>query len=266
MFKELLKQECISLKTKSEKLKITPIKDTEQIQLQLQIKQPVQWEQYDVYDIKLTFIITIEPPLVEIRINPIENQLPIKLTENMEKLARIEYDLLSKVNENNFQSWCLNELVDWFILKYGTLVGSIPSLLDMYLGDSYTGETIRRYAILQEIISEPVSEQESSHSLSDEDEDEDEDDAEYWRVQRQMEAMALAKERELEAEERRKDAEEDPTMHMKHAKVSKKELDAQKAAKNKQGVRLRKTGARRTKFDPEAAKAREEARSGKNKT
>jgi hypothetical protein len=52
-----------------------------------------------------------------------------------------------------------------------------------------------------------------------------------------------------EAEIKRREAEKDPSLYAKVPIVSKKEQDAIKEAKNKQGVRMRKTGARRKKYE-----------------
>lgn len=58
-----------------------------------------------------------------------------------------------------------------------------------------------------------------------------------------------AMERARLAEIKRIEFEKDPTMHAKPVIISKAEQAELKAAKNKQGVRLRKTGARRKKYE-----------------
>ncbi|KAJ2998796.1 hypothetical protein HDV02_004036 [Globomyces sp. JEL0801] len=73
----------------------------------------------------------------------------------------------------------------------------------------------------------------------------DEDEAaEYWRKKREEEYEALLVQQKKEAEEKRLEYERDPSLHYKVPILSRKEQEALKAERDKQGVRLRKTGPR----------------------
>lgn len=136
----------------------------------------------------------------------------------------------------------------WIKKSFATLVHSIPSLLDMYMGTDAAGASSRRFAVVS--IGEEVIES----SSEEEDEEEERAAAEYWRLKKDEEEHLLRIEMDHEAEIKRMEAKLDPTLHAKVPIKSRKELEAEKEAKNKQGVRLRKTGARRKKFDPTAEK------------
>ncbi len=82
------------------------------------------------------------------------------------------------------------------------------------------------------------------------------DNSEYWQRQRELIEQQEALKASQEAIEKRLEAERDPALAAKKVILSKKEQEALKQAKNKQGVRMRKTPANKKKFDPEAAAAR----------
>jgi hypothetical protein len=164
--------------------------------------------------------------------------------------------MINKANSDSFTSWQLVELSQWIKQNFSKLLRSIPECMEMYMGTDAAGASMRRYSVIH--IGDEIIESESES----EDEEEQERAAEYWRNQKIEEERQLMIERvhcpitkAQEAEIKRLEAERDPTLHAKVPIISRKEQEAIKEAKNKQGVRLRKTGARRKKYEGPGAAA-----------
>ncbi len=132
---------------------------------------------------------------------------------------------------------------------------------EVYSGtDAVSGASIRRYAITLPIT---VNAPSVSSGSSCSDDDEAAAAAEYWRLQKLRELDLEAAQKAREAEQKRAEAQADPGLHYKPPLVSKREQQLAKEASDKQGVRMRKTGPRRKKFDPEAAEERKRERGEK---
>ncbi|KAJ3274304.1 hypothetical protein HDV01_003148 [Terramyces sp. JEL0728] len=208
MAKELLKQELLQLKEKTE-FKLT--KQKEHFHLLLKIFKDAQ---FDLQELNLLIIINVDP--VEIQLDlPLDlNNIPMALkTKILDKIEPYYFDLLGK-----FNGWKLMEFYDYLYNNYAELLSLEPSCLE----------------IIQVSESEPES------------------DEEYWQRQKELELQRQEKELKLLGMQKKEEAMNDPGLFQKERILSKKERDDLKKAKNKQGVRMRKTGAKRKKYVPPA--------------
>jgi hypothetical protein len=197
--------------------------------IEIIIFKPAQVEQFDV---DLMFLYHVDTDLLEC------SGLPSN-------------SLTAKVNKfvNNGSS--LLERVEFIIKNYGKVLGLEPSCLEMYIGESSAGATIRKYCIIADPVENKDSDSEDDAEYTSQ--DEDEEDAEYWERQRQQELDRLELEKSRLSQQKRLEYEQDPALFDKKIQVSKKEIMQRKQAANKQGVRMRKTGPKRKKYTGEGA-------------
>lgn len=157
--------------------------------------------------------------------------------------------------------FAVERILAWCETKFVDLLNLDPTLIETYEGVNALGMTIRRFTLAEpkptaEGKSEGSSERESEKKESDESSD-GESDVEAERL------MRIKLKAELEAdrvyrEERRKEHEEEhgggQTGHSGGGDAGKAPKKKEKeTAKEKQGTRLRKQGAKSSKFDAEAA-------------
>lgn len=253
MSKFKLKNECLELSKKT-KLKVIPSKTTKgpfPLAIKLRIGQPEYAEMYDIHELIVLFVIdSVIDPSLNVLMDALENKLPKLLCNSMVDLIGKQWKSLYKLgNKDEFNSWYLDEMYEWIRFRFINLVSSVPECLEMYLGDSISGATIRRYGFVERedsSIPENGSDNSSKHMSENENQEnsDHEDDQDYWKKQKEDELLQLQIEKDREAEERRREYEMDPALNKKVQQLSKKELEAQKACKNKQGVRMRKTASK----------------------
>jgi len=149
--------------------------------------------------------------------------------------------------------WFIERLLQWIDASFGDFLRLVPECVESYMGCDVKGATMRRFTIVApkkpeddepivEIEVELTEEQKAKQAAILE-----------RRAQRRREAAHKAA---CEADAKRQNA-----IRMKELGIdcggprveSKKEAEARLAAKRKQGVRLRKTGARATKFAGEGS-------------
>ncbi|KAJ3256619.1 hypothetical protein HK103_005273 [Boothiomyces macroporosus] len=221
MAKELLKQELLLLKEKTE-FKLS--KQNDQFHLLLKIFKDTQ---FDLQELNLLLMINVDPIEIQLDLPLDKNNIPMELkTKILDKIEPFYFNLLGK-----FSGWKLVQFYDYLFNNFTELLSLEPSCLEMYLGTSSTGESQRRYTIINttlEIIQGSESEPES--------------DEEYWQRQKELELERQERELKMLGEQRKNEAMNDPGLYTKERILSRKEREELKKAKNKQGVRMRKTG------------------------
>ncbi|KAJ3318274.1 hypothetical protein HDV06_000717 [Boothiomyces sp. JEL0866] len=221
MAKELLKQELLLLKEKTE-FKLT--KQNNQFHLMLKIFKDTQ---FDLQELNLLLIINVDPVEIQLDLPLDKNNIPVELkTKILDKIEPYYFNLLGK-----FTGWKLVEFYDYLFTNYTELLSLEPSCLEMYLGTSSTGESQRRFTIINTVL-EIIQVSES----------EPESDEEYWQRQKELELKRQEQEMKMLSEQRKNEAMNDPGLYQKERILSKKEREDLKKNKNKQGVRMRKTG------------------------
>ena len=237
-----LKEECLQVKKLSyiTSFKIIPGQNEQFVcSLHFSIDAPLHCK----VDIpQLAFSLTIhsfsEQNSISIVLNSEANSpLPQKLLEQIELSGSSEYKRLLSTKSIESDNWFIINLVEWFYSSYVSLVSSIPSVLESYMGEGENGESIRRWALIE------VEQDEDSADVSDSSNESDDEEArEYWRLKRLEEEMELEAQKAREAEERRREVENDPNLHVKMKKLSVKEQLEIKEARNKQGMIYFKSG------------------------
>ncbi|KAJ3312914.1 3-dehydrosphinganine reductase [Boothiomyces sp. JEL0838] len=214
-------QELLLLKEKTE-FKLS--KQNDQFHLLLKIFKDTQ---FDLQELNLLLIINVDPIEIQLDLPLDKNNIPMELkTKILDKIEPFYFNLLGK-----FSGWKLVEFYDYLFNNFTELLSLEPSCLEMYLGTSSTGESQRRYTIINttlEILQGSESEPES--------------DEEYWQRQKELELERQERELKMLGEQRKNEAMNDPGLYTKERILSRKEREELKKAKNKQGVRMRKTG------------------------
>jgi len=165
------------------------------------------------------------------------------------------------------KGFLLEKLLGWAEGAYADLIGLEPTFIDTYEACDEEGRTYRRYAIAEPPPPADPVDVGDEDDEDDEDED-DEDDDGGDGIDARLQNMTLDEEAErqlrirlkaeaeadrLYREQRRREAEELGEDVNGPKALSKKEKQAQAEAKESQGKRLRKAGAKHNKFDAEAA-------------
>jgi hypothetical protein len=203
--KQSLKQECQNLLLCVENLKILPVNNLPQINFSVPNTEALNFDFEKLY---VTCNVTFEPPNIQVHINHVTNAIPQSLSTEIQ--TKIQ-DFLSSSTE-----WNLVEAVDYIKKNFASLLLLQPNCWECYMGTSASGESQRRWAVIQEQESLESSEEET------EGESQDDDAADYWKKQREQEEALKIKEIEKEAQLRRIEAERDPALAFKVPLMSKK--------------------------------------------
>ncbi|KAJ3383301.1 hypothetical protein HDU92_004270 [Lobulomyces angularis] len=212
----------------------------------------------DVYGICVQLVLgSLEKSNIKVIVNHSDPPFPSDLNKKIEEeILKVWKNFINK-NESSFN---FIKIFQWIEANHLKLIRLIPEYLIMYMGEDANGTSTRRYEMKPPASNIP----EPSDGVESEDE-------------RALEARRLREERKREEEEyllaeKKKESEKiraaalagelDPTF-AKPKIASKKEREAEKEARNKQGVRMAKTASKKKKFDPEAAAKLAEARGKK---
>ena len=244
------------------------------------IPRPDAAELYDVDDLTVKLWVDSlearEPVPVRVELSA---SLPAPLLRKIEKAVdeRWRAELRARGSGKGF---LLEKLLGWAESAFVELIELEPTFVDPYEACDEEGRTIRRYMITEPppAPAEPVDvgdDDDSDEESSDDDGDDggavdpndidarvknmnlDADAERQMRIKLKAEAEADR----LYREARRKEAEEMANDNGPKP-LSKKELAAQKEAKDTQGKRLRKAGAKANKFDAEAAGKKKNNKNG----
>ena len=209
---------------------------------------------FDVDDLTLKLI--IESPKMKdlpVRVEfspkcPLPEELQIKIQEEIENKWKTV--LHKQVESTDSRHWFVERLILWMESSFTDFLRLIPECVETYMGCDTNGATMRRYTIVspkKDESSEPSEAEETEVELTEE----------QIARRKMVEERRLAKQREAEhkaACERERKRQQAMRMREMGVEVgrprieSKKEKQARLAAKKKQGVRMRKTGARATKY------------------
>jgi len=210
---------------------------------------------FDVDDIKI--LLFIEGPAIEtcpVRVEIGKKcPLPQVLKTRIAKEIKDKWcAVLKKQSETaTTKCWFVERLLMWMESQFVDFLRLVPECVETYMGCDAKGATMRRYAIIEpknEESSDSATEEKPVERVLTEEEIARKKMVEERRQRKQREAAHKAA---CEREARRQKA-----MRMKEMGIdiggprieSKKEKAARLAAKKKQGVRMRKTGARATKY------------------
>jgi len=209
-------------------------------------EHPYAW---DVENLKVRLL--IEGPKMEdlpIRVELPGCKLPEMVQSKVVGLVEEKWKnaLKEQLSSSETRSWFLPQIVDWVVRNFDLFMRSVPECVEMYMGCNSSGATMRRYTVV-----EPKGSSESEHE-----EEEKELTEEQLARRRAQEERRLQRERErrhkaaCEAEAKKQKAMKMRAMGIETSVrlESKKEREARLAARNKQGVRMRKTGARASKY------------------
>jgi len=216
----------------------------------------VEAERFDVPEFTVKLVIAqpqAEPSNVSAEVS---TNLPPNLIARMNTVITRQWH--AALAQTGRQGWLLEPLLAWCESRFIQLIQLAPACLEAYDGVSLSGITMRKFALVFPVeTKEPVAEDEQEET-EEERQKREEADA-YWEQKALERAQAEEAAKEREAAERRREHELGLSLP-KPKLVSQKERDeAYDAKHHTQGQRLRKTGPRRVKFDPEAkAKAEKE--------
>ncbi|KAJ3307251.1 hypothetical protein HDV03_001736 [Kappamyces sp. JEL0829] len=267
--KQALKKECIGLKKQVHALKITSRSPPAPLPMVLAVGLESPFDcridiPYLVVGLVIESFVLQDPAstctvALEKESNP---QLPSDLRAAIALKIQAEWHkiLAGCVGSD---SWGLETLAAWTMQNFSSIVSCLPTALEAYMGEGANGESVRRWAVASFKEDEAVDEQDESDASYADSQDSDDEAREYWRRRREEEELEEARRKAKEAEERRQEYENDPALHAKIKKLSLKEQQELKEAKNKQGVRLAKTGPKRKKFAGEGSA--QEKEQGKRK-
>ena len=154
--------------------------------------------------------------------------------------------LKEQLSSSETRSWFLPQMVDWIVKNFDLFMRSVPDCVEMYMGCSSSGATMRRYTVVEPKDSSESEVEEVEKELTPE-QIARREAAEQRRLQRERERLHKAA---CEAEAKKQKAMRLRAMGIETnvRMESKKEREARLAARKKQGVRMRKTGARATKY------------------
>ena len=154
--------------------------------------------------------------------------------------------LKEQLSSSETRSWFLPQMVDWIVKNFDLFMRSVPECVEMYMGCSSSGATMRRYTVVEPKDSSESEVEEVEKELTEE-QIARREAAEQRRLQRERERLHKAA---CEAEAKKQRAMRLRAMGIETSvrMESKKEREARLAARKKQGVRMRKTGARATKY------------------
>ena len=154
--------------------------------------------------------------------------------------------LKEQLSSSETRSWFLPQMVDWIVKNFDLFMRSVPECVEMYMGCSSSGATMRRYTVVEPKESSESEVEEVEKELTPE-QIARREAAEQRRLQRERERLHKAA---CEAEAKKQKAMRLRAMGIETSvrMESKKEREARLAARKKQGVRMRKTGARATKY------------------
>lgn len=223
------------------------------VRIQKTFAQPAPFA-FDVDD--LTVRLFVESPAMEtfpVRVDLGKKcALPSVLKEKIVETITEKWKAVLKrqIDTASTRSWFVERLMQWIEKSFVDFMRLLPECVDSYLGCDTKGATMRRYTVVEpkNSASETSEEETVVEKVLSEEQIARRKMVEERRQKKQREAAHRAA---CEAEAKRQ-----WHMRMKERGVdtsgprieSKKEKDARLAAKKKQGVRLRKTGARASKF------------------
>ena len=191
-----------------------------------------------------------------------EKSLPViireKIASQVESTWRSELERMGPPN-----GWLLEHMLEWTESNFLALIKIEPTLIEMYMGVDNEGSPCRRFAI----VDPKALEKEEEVPLTPEEEAALKAQEELRAANAAAAAERRAERERLREEERQREAERRKYEVMNGLgeapaprKLSKKEMEEMREAKNKQGKRLAKTGPRRRKYDPEAEAAAKKER------
>jgi len=218
------------------------------VRLSHEVSQPAPYA-FDVDDFKVTLI--IEGPdmsKLPLRVEIKQTAFPAALCRRIEEeiVTKWKHVISKQLAESTARCWFMERLLEWIDASFGDFLRLVPELVESYMGCSNTGATMRRFTIIP-----PKVEEEEVVFVAKELTEEQIAKREMVLERREeRERVAYAKKMN-EAATRKQYA-----MRMKEKGIdlggpkveSKKAFNERMAGKKKQGVRLRKTGARATKF------------------
>lgn len=219
------------------------------------VQRPAQASAWEVWELKTKVIFNKKPaegedPDITFEVAT-DGVLPTEVADSMIALILKRWNKLLKKSDRDVNSFPLDALFTWIEASYVDLLSSVPVFVSRFIAEGATGGNEWRFCLLEPTAPEKkaaLTEEEKAAAAAAE--------IEFFRKQKEREEQALI-EREKWAEERRREQEENGG---KPRILSKKEQEELASAKRGQGNRTAKTGARRHKFDPEAAAEREKAK------
>eukprot|EP00039_Didymoeca_costata_P011004 m.150662 g.150662 ORF g.150662 m.150662 type:complete len:300 (-) comp15029_c0_seq2:2512-3411(-) len=200
-----------------------------------------------------------------------QDNIPAPLQAKISMSVAKMWDKELKKLEPTSKAWKFDKIFDWVEMKFQELLTLEASCIEQYEGTDEHGRSIRRYTLVDKVEGKEAEESESDDTDSDEEPESNLDPEEAARraeviakKRAEQEAQRLEEERqrEIEAWKKRMDAEAGRG-EQKFVPMSKKEQEAIRAAKNKQGVKMAKTGPRRKKYDGPGSKVEREEKEKK---
>lgn len=215
-------------------------------------------ERFDVTE--FTVKLSIAKPQSEANNVSVEipTTLPPDLLKRMSTLITKQWHVA--LSQPGRTGWLLEPLLAWCDSRFLQLIQLMPACLEAYDGVSASGITMRKFALVfpAEAKEDEVKEETEEERIK------REEAAAYWEQKAIERAQEEEEARERDAAEKRREHELGLALP-KAKQLSQKERDeAYEAKHHTQGQRLRKTGPKKTKFDPEAkAKAEKEREKAK---
>eukprot|EP00041_Stephanoeca_diplocostata_P028916 m.837610 g.837610 ORF g.837610 m.837610 type:complete len:284 (-) comp23461_c0_seq22:3112-3963(-) len=248
------------------------------MQIKCTIEQPESAAGWDIDELQIQLSIDgiseQKEPIVSCGV---KNVLPKRLTTAISEKVIAEWitRMTPRASASGPASWELVAMLEFVENSFSALLCSVPDLIESYEGCDDTGASMRRYTIVEE-----AGESESSEEDKDDTDAEDNDGADDGldpeererrakviaakRAAKEAAAREAEKERQALAHRRRQEAEEGIVTEARPAQISKKEREAAYEAKKKQGVRMAKTGQRRTKYAGPGSKVEKEEQEKKS--
>jgi hypothetical protein len=215
-------------------------------------------ERFDVTEFTVKLCIAKPHPEASNVSVEIPSLLPPDLLKRMVTLITRQWH--AALLQPNRIGWLLEPLLAWCALRFIQLIQLMPVCLEAYDGVSSSGITMRKFALVFPV----EAKEEEVREETEEERIKREEAAAYWEQKALEKALEEEEAREREAVEKRREHELGLSLP-KPKQLSKKDQDeAYEAKHHTQGQRLRKTGPKKVKFDPDAkAKAEKEREKAK---
>jgi len=203
-------------------------------------------ERFDVTEFTVKLCIAKPQPEANNVSIEVPSLLPPDLLKRMTTLITRQWHVA--LSQPGRTGWLLEPLLAWCDARFIQLVQLMPACLEAYDGVSSSGITMRKFALVFPV----EAKEEEVREETEEERIKREEAAAYWEQKAIEKAQEEEEARERDAAEKRREHELGLSLP-KPKQLSQKDRDeAYEAKHHTQGQRLRKTGPKKVKFDPDA--------------